>query len=182
MNHCLEKVYYCTVANIISAISGRLSKSLTLGTLLPTTVFVILNMALVGQLFPGKAPLYELFRTLDLGNQWRSIAALFWIVLLGGLLYALNSPIIRFYEGYPWQNSWIGKRRTKRYQAEFNALYARWKGFLTLQRRMDAVNHKRVYDIQRKRQEKGEEPRTPGLLPFRYGIAEQSSVRSTFSP
>jgi hypothetical protein len=45
-------------------------------------------------------------------------------VLLTGVLYNLNIPIIRFYEGYPWQYSWTGDFLVKRRKKEFKRLSA----------------------------------------------------------
>jgi hypothetical protein len=48
------------------------------------------------------------------------------------LLYSLNIPIIQWYEGYPWFETWIGKRRTKHHQKIFEARERRIRNTRTL--------------------------------------------------
>jgi hypothetical protein len=94
------------VTNILSSISGQFSKSLILGTFFPVMVFVILAQIFVVPLLPSDWLVLRQLETLD--TQWRVVVILLLAIVLSGLLYNLNIPIIRFYEGYPWQDSWIG--------------------------------------------------------------------------
>jgi hypothetical protein len=118
--------------SILSTISGQFAKSLILGAFFPAVVFVILALILAVPLFPSDGALLKPLETID--TQWRLITIFFTIIVLSGLLYNLNIPIIRFYEGYLWQNSWIGRRRTGHYQAQFRAVHARRQGMRTLLR------------------------------------------------
>jgi hypothetical protein len=89
-----------------------------LGIVLPVTVFVLLFQALVVPLFPMDSPHLQLFERL--GAEWRAVSWLFVIILLSGLLHNLKTVLIRFYEGYPWQETRFGKWRVRCYQAELD--------------------------------------------------------------
>jgi hypothetical protein len=95
------------MTSLLSSISGQFTKSLLLGTFLPVVVFVILGLATGLPLLPPDWPLLEQFKALD--KEWLTLAASFLAVLIAGLLYSLNIPIIRFYEGYPWKGSLFGR-------------------------------------------------------------------------
>jgi len=120
------------MTSILSSISGQFNKSLILGTFLPTALFVILSVIFLVPLFPTTVPLLTPLQTLD--AQWQVIGISLLTILLTGLLYNLNIPILRFYQGYPWQKSWLGQWRTRHYEAQFEAAHARWKGMRTLLR------------------------------------------------
>jgi hypothetical protein len=95
---------------------------------------VILWSVFIEPIYPA---VHNLLRPLDLYSQeWPVLAGLFIIIVLTGLLYNLNIPIIRFYEGYPWQYSWLGKWRTKSYKSKFKEGQARQNGMRTLLRAM----------------------------------------------
>ncbi len=117
------------MTNIVSAISGQFSKTLILGTFLPVAVFVVLSLILVGPLSPDDWPRLQSLNFSD--TQW-VLTVSFATILLTGLIYNLNIPIIRFYEGYPWEGSWLGKLMVRRYKAKFAAAQARWCGMRTL--------------------------------------------------
>jgi hypothetical protein len=126
------------MTSIISAISGQFSKALVLGTFLPVVVFVILSMVFVLPLFPES---WSLLRPLqELGTEWKIIAISFYAIVLSGLLYNLNIPIIRLYEGYPWQKSRLGASRANHYKSKLNEANSRWLGMTTLLRAMDPAD------------------------------------------
>ena len=118
--------------SILSGISSYFSKSLILGTFLPVVVFVVFIWLLAVPLFPVDWPFFKPLEALD--TQWKVVAHLFLHHCTGsGILYNVNSPLIRLYEGYPWQNLWIGKQRRKHYQRQFRSLQAQWKGMPRLE-------------------------------------------------
>jgi len=127
------------MTNVLSSISGQFSKALILGTFMPTVLFVLLVRLLVGPLIPFNIALFNPLETLD--PQWRALALLFIMIILTGLLYNLNRSIIRFYEGYPWQQSWFGKWRTRHYQAQLEAAAARKAGLDMLLSSLDENTH-----------------------------------------
>jgi hypothetical protein len=106
------------ITSLFSSISGKFSSALILGTLLPVTVFVILFRILVIPLIPN-LPSVSLLGTLVTSDETAAVVGLsLAIIVVSGLLYNLNGLHIQFYEGYPWQDTWIGKRRTKHYQTK----------------------------------------------------------------
>jgi hypothetical protein len=116
--------------NLLSAISGQFSKTLLLSTMLPVVVFVLLTWALVIPLVPHSVPWLEWIGGLD--NEWKLATLSLVVLLLTALLYNLNGPIIRFYEGYPWQDSLLGGWRKRVHRARFVRARDRWHGLQRL--------------------------------------------------
>lgn len=118
------------MTTIFSAISGHFSKSLFLGTFLPVTFFVIFSLIFVVPIIPYESSLLISLQSLDI--QWRLLTIVFIIVAFSGLLFNLNVPIVRLYQGYSWKDSWVGKLRTQHYQRLYYAAEGRWSGMRTL--------------------------------------------------
>ncbi len=110
------------MASIFSTISGQFSKSLILGAFAPAATFVVLGLIFVVPLLPGDWTWLNALQGLDL--QGKLIVITLITIVLSLILYNLNGPIIRLYEGYPWLNTWIGKWSQRRYQATFDVLLA----------------------------------------------------------
>lgn len=106
------------MTQIISSISGYFSKSLILGTFLPVVVFMLLAALFVVPFLPSDFPALVGFQILD--KEWKAVATSFIAIVITGLIYNLNIPILRFYEGYPWRNSWLGTILTRRHQSRFD--------------------------------------------------------------
>lgn len=132
------------MTNLISAISGQFGKALILGTFLPVIIFVILLQIFVIPLFPSEITFLKPLEALD--TQWQVFALSILAIILSSLLYNLNIPIIRFYEGYSWEKSWFGKWRKHYHETQFNAAHARVKGMRTLLRKLSDQD-KRYSDI-----------------------------------
>lgn len=130
------------MTSLISAISGQFSKALVLGTFLPATVFTILGIVVVGPLSPDDWPQLRSLRLTD--TQW-VLGVSFFVILLTGLLYNLNIPLIQLYEGYQWKESWLGQWKVRRYSAKLRAARARWAGMRPL---ADALHKCSQYDDQ----------------------------------
>lgn len=111
------------MTSILSSISGYFSKSLMLGAFLPTVIHIVLGLFFVGPLLPEAPDVLKPLETLD--TEWKVVAVSFITIVLSGLLYNLNVPVIRIYEGYPWRESRIGRARLGRYQSEFAKLTLR---------------------------------------------------------
>ena len=109
------------MGGLLSAISGQFAKAIILGTLFPVVVVLGLNIFLVAPLMPLTASLPgQLLKIASADDKWGTAAVVTFIVLLiTGLLYNLNNPIIRLYEGYPWANSMFGKYLTRRETERF---------------------------------------------------------------
>jgi len=106
------------VTQIISSISGYLSKSLILGTFLPVVVFILLTAIFAVPFFPVEFPPLVRYQALD--NEWKALATSFIAIVIAGLIYNLNIPIMRLYEGYPWRRSWLGTFLIRRHQSRFD--------------------------------------------------------------
>lgn len=123
------------MTSILSTISGFFSKPLILGSFLPVTIFILLSWLLLVPILP---PGYLVFQPLEgLEKEWKLLAVFFIAVVASGLIYNLNIQILRFYQGYPWQDSWIGRHRTKRFRKEYQLKEARIHGMRALLRAMD---------------------------------------------
>jgi len=123
------------LTSILSSISGYFSKSLILGTFLPVAIFIVLALVL---LVPYLPPDIVVSLPLErLGEEWKVIGGSFVAVVLSGLIYNLNIPILRLFEGYPWENSWIGSQLKKRHRARFDAAQLRVQGMRAAIRSID---------------------------------------------
>jgi hypothetical protein len=121
------------MTSIFSTISGQFGKAWILGALLPTVLFVVLGLVFVQPLLPLAWQVVGSPGELDTGGV---LAVSFATLLLSGLLFHLNNPLIRFYEGYPWREGWLGQKRVRHYEQQFDAIEARWRGMRTLLRKM----------------------------------------------
>jgi hypothetical protein len=126
------------MTSLLSSISGFFSKSLILGTFLPVVVFITFSILFVIPLLPADITVLKPLELLE--TQWKVIAISFATILLAGLIYNLNIPLIRLYEGYPWKDTWFGRLRTRHYVARFEAMLSRQRGMRTLQRQMKQLN------------------------------------------
>ena len=106
------------MTQIISSISGYFSKSLILGTFLPVVIFLLLTAIFAVPFLPLEFPALVRYQALD--NEWKTIATSFIAIVVTGLIYNLNIPILRLYEGYPWRSSWLGTFLIRRHQSRFD--------------------------------------------------------------
>lgn len=105
------------MTGILSSISGYFSKSLILGTFFPVIIFIILGMLFFVPLLPANTALFAPFMSLD--KEWKIVVVTFSAIVISGLLYNLNIPILRLFEGYPWQDTSLGRLLVRRKQREF---------------------------------------------------------------
>jgi hypothetical protein len=97
------------MGSLLSAISGQFAKVVALGTLFPVLIISILNVVLVTPMLPNAGSIQAQLKRIAVGDdKWSAVALTFVVVVLTGVLYNLNIPIIRLYEGYPWRDSWLG--------------------------------------------------------------------------
>jgi uncharacterized repeat protein (TIGR01451 family) len=114
----------------LSTISGHFAKSLVLGTLLPVAVVVAIWRFVV---VPLLLPDWDFGRRLiALDQQWNLGATLLIAIVVTGVLYNLNIPLIRLLEGYPWQRTAVGRVRSAHHLAAAAAARARYEGMRTL--------------------------------------------------
>jgi hypothetical protein len=134
------------MGGILSGISGYFSKHLILGTFLPVVIFVTLTWILVIPLLPTTWPILKPIQSFE--PQWQILAFSFLTIVLTGLLYNVNIPLISFYEGYPWKELWIGQWRTKKYKKLFAIAQARWNGMPDIEYELHATNDSRLAAIE----------------------------------
>jgi hypothetical protein len=97
------------MSTLLSSISGQFGKMVVLGTLFPVLIVSILDLALVEPLLPFALDVQEKLKKVGINETWFVVELTFVVLVITGLLYNLNIPIIRLYEGYPWKESWLGK-------------------------------------------------------------------------
>jgi hypothetical protein len=98
------------VGSLLTAISGQFAKMLILGSLFPVVILSALNILLIAPLLPQTAFLPGLVSKIAIGeDKWQAVVFTLVVFVLTGLLYDLNTPIIRIYEGYPWQGTLLGR-------------------------------------------------------------------------
>jgi hypothetical protein len=103
------------MGTFLSSISGQLAKPVVFGTLFPVVIISILDMLLLPSLLPHSQEIQAHLNKVLVGDdKWGVVVLTFVVMVVTGLLYNLNIPIIQFYEGYPWKGSWIGKFLTSR--------------------------------------------------------------------
>lgn len=127
------------MTSLISSLSGQFSRAVLLSMLLPATVFVLLALALVWPAIPESVPLVQWASALD--AEWKLATITLAIVLITALLSNLNGLIIRFYEGYPWCDSWLGRWRAKVHRRRMVSHQAEWRGLWTLLRQAETKAH-----------------------------------------
>jgi hypothetical protein len=98
------------MTGLLSSISGQFGKMVVLGTLFPVLIVSVLNIVIVAPVVPFAAELQTQLKRVAIGeDKWTAVVLVFVVLVLTGFLYNLNISIIRLYEGYPWQDSWIGR-------------------------------------------------------------------------
>jgi hypothetical protein len=97
------------MTSLLSSISGQFGKSIFLGAMFPVLIVAVLNSLLTVPLLPFADVSQKHIQQIATGKEtWGAILLVFAVVFVTGVLYNLNIPIIRMYEGYPWQESWLG--------------------------------------------------------------------------
>ena len=172
------------MTSLLSSVSGQFTKSLILGTFLPVVVFVVLGLAFGLPLLPADWPILEQFKALN--KEWLTIAASFLSVLITGLLYNLNIPIIRFYEGYPWKSSFFGRawcgqkakerKRLRQVRFRLGALKVSWNEVFkdARKQRFDEMNLSLRHIFQQLAARYTDDP---DVLPTRLGNTIRSAER-----
>lgn len=111
------------MGSLLSSISTQLAvRSIILGTFFPVVLLTALNILFVGPLIAWPA-LQSHFEKLAIGDEkWSVVLLTLAATAVTGILYNLNTPIIRLYEGYPWKDSFIGSLFVRRKVSKFRAI------------------------------------------------------------
>jgi len=104
------------VGALISQISGSLGKAV-MSTFFPVVLFLSAFCVGVLPLYPYGLEIFRPFETLDPG--WKALAFSFCALLLTGVLFNMNTLVYRWFEGYPWRYSAIGRWCTQRQVRRF---------------------------------------------------------------
>jgi hypothetical protein len=166
------------MTDFLTKISNQIIGPMILSTFFPVVLFVAAFALVVLPLAPFGQPWTGVVAN---PTDWQKngIAVLeitFLVLVLSVVLYNLNSPIVRMYEGYPWRHSYIGKLLQKRQQSKLEraSLIRRCIGKLWVERRIRSTNADLgiLLDVQTNmaRLVNDDYPDRPGLvLPTRLG-------------
>lgn len=164
------------MTSIFSAISGQFGRAIIIGALLPAAVFVLATHLFVVPMLPWDWRLITRVAALD--PEWKVASLVVAATILAGLLYTMNTSIIRFYEGYPWQNGWLGRRRSDTYRARLDERATTAKQARELRRRLSRNKPKdaRLLDLAKARDDadraiNSDFPASGSVLPTRLGNA-----------
>ena len=99
------------MGEFLTRISGQIVGPIVLGTLFPVVLFFILLSFMVFPLTPYGRNFTDLVRNPQLWQDKgaSALVAIALVLLLTVILYHLNIPLTRLYEGYLWENSWLGR-------------------------------------------------------------------------
>ena len=128
---------FSSLSGIFSGISNKFSQTLILSALTPTAIFVIVAVLVLGPYFPGVPELLHPLAALQNGWQFLSISLM--IVTLSLLVYMLNSPIVRFFEGYMWAGTNLGCERKRYHQSRQERIQREWKWLRAVRAGMNAI-------------------------------------------
>lgn len=107
-----------------------------MGALFPVVLTLCIDAAVLAIVAPELASSLNVLVT---GAEAKALAVSIAIVLFTGALHALNTPIIRLYEGYPWKESTLGTLFSRRHERRAEEALARWSGLTTLNNHVDAL-------------------------------------------
>lgn len=162
------------MTGLITGVPGLLPTRLTYGTLLPVVVFVLLTHLAVEPLVPERWEVVQAVEQLE--PEWRLAVVAFLTVLVTGLLYVLNVPLIRLYEGYLWEESGLGRWLARRQRARLAAIETteRFLGYLVRELKTEEPENLRIEELEQRRDEAGRAkvssyPRISSVLPTRLG-------------
>jgi len=109
------------MTTLLTSISGQFGKSVILGILFPVLLVSILTELIVGPIMPFGAAIQNQLKQIATGDdKWAAVALVFVVLVLTGILYNLNIPVIRVYEGYPWKDSYLGNLFARSKKKQFN--------------------------------------------------------------
>ena len=93
------------MTGLLGGIFSKFQLSIVSSTFIPVLIFVVLLRVLVVPLIPGAMESELLAPVRVIAEAWEFFLILFAVVVLGIFMYNINIPLIRMYEGYPWQDT-----------------------------------------------------------------------------
>ncbi len=117
------------MAGMLTSLTGKFRYSFLIGAFVPAILFIVLVRSLLFPLLPEiiSQTFFESTQVSDILGEL--VAFLLLVIVIALILSNLNSPIIRLYEGYPWQYTHLGQWKIKRYKKKFDALHAQYTGW-----------------------------------------------------
>ena len=108
------------MTEFLTKISGQITGPMIVGTLFPVLLFLTIFVLVVLPVTPYGHQYTDLLKDPQNWTGIYAVAATFVILLFTVVLYQLNNPLIRLYEGYPWRKSLVGQllcwRQTKHWK------------------------------------------------------------------
>jgi hypothetical protein len=125
------------MGSLLTSITGQLAiRAIILGTFFPVVLFSALNILFVGPLISWSRVEVYLQRLATGDDKWGVVTLTLTVTAITGILYNLNTTIIRFFEGYPWEKSWIGEQCKKPHKARFRQAGAVQKTLRSMRQKM----------------------------------------------
>jgi hypothetical protein len=108
----------------LTKISGQITGNLILAAFFPVILFLTGLALIVMPITPFWHDMTDLVKNPTAWTQQGEQVLLItlFVLALTVILYNLNIPIVRLYEGYPWQDSLLGRYRKGRQSKHFNAV------------------------------------------------------------
>ena len=120
---------------LLTSIAGQFAKPLLFSALLPVLLVTTLFLLVVYPLFPVSLSPPAAVQRLD--GMWQVASASLLAVVGAMLLYVLNTPIVRLLCGYPWKDTWPGRKMAEWRLSEYRRLRTRRDGFLAIVKLLD---------------------------------------------
>ena len=102
------------MTGLLSSVSGQFTRAIILGALFPAAIFVLLWLVVVAPLLP---PGFALPAPQVLGEERSVVSLTVATLVVAVLLFNLDVPLMQLYEGYPWERSWLGRRKKRAHRA-----------------------------------------------------------------
>jgi len=108
--------------DFLSKISGQIAGPIILGAFFPVVLFVMAVALVILPVTPYAQALTTVVQLLKIFEEKPSSAIVMTalVLVLSVVLYMLNTPLIRLYEGYPWKESWLGGKLRDRQRKRFD--------------------------------------------------------------
>ncbi len=103
--------------DFLTKLSGQVTGAMIIGTLFPVLLFLLILVLVVLPVTPYGHQYADLLKDPQNWKGIYAVVATLILLLLTVVMYQLNNPLIRLYEGYPWKESLIGRlliRKQKR--------------------------------------------------------------------
>src|SRR5690348_14623492 len=110
------------MTDFLSKLSGQIIGPMILGTLFPVLLFFTAASLMVLPIAPFGHEFTELVKNpYHWDNDGKvALLATFIILVTTVVLAQLNNALIRLYEGYPWKDSWIGRKKIGKKRQQFD--------------------------------------------------------------